>query len=77
MGVIGDLAKALIKKLTKKQLHLLCEIYDDGSIEDLFFTHLYPEDKRNYPQDYAGPDDSDIGDVDIDDEEPPIDVGDH
>lgn len=52
-----DLGKVLIEKLTKEELTDLCEAYDDGSIESIFYDCLYPEDKLNYPAKYVDPDD--------------------
>jgi hypothetical protein len=47
--------------LTKEELHKLCEVYDDGSIEDLFYTYLYPVDKKNFPEEYEDPTECDKG----------------
>lgn len=51
-----DLGKVLIEKLTKEELTILCAAYDDGSIEAIFYDHLYPQDVRSYPKKYANDD---------------------
>lgn len=46
-----DIAKVLLKKLTKEELSVLCDSFDDGSIDDVF-DELLPVDMQNYPEKY-------------------------
>lgn len=48
-----NLALLLKKKLTKDDLHKLCTAFDDGSLDDIFWEVLIPQDVKNFPEDYA------------------------
>jgi hypothetical protein len=41
---LQKLAKALITKLSIKEISQLCALYDEGGMGDLFYDHLYQYD---------------------------------
>ncbi len=50
-----NIVKALLKKLTSKELAELCDAYDDGCIETIFMETLLPKDAKNRPEQYSEP----------------------
>ncbi len=60
MQAMEALAKKLIESLTKEELHQLCNAYDNGAIDDLFYDFLYSKDEESFPDDYEKPDDSEL-----------------
>ncbi len=48
-----ELAKVLINKLSKEELNKLCTSFDDGTINELFYVFLTPQDIINYPEQYG------------------------
>lgn len=51
------IGKVLIKKLTKEELREFCTAWDDGSLDDVVYNELIPQDQKNYPEDYITEDD--------------------
>lgn len=47
-----ELAMVLLEKLTAEEIHMLCEAYDNGSLEITMVNFLLPRDAKNYPESY-------------------------
>ena len=47
------LGQILIEKLTPDELEQLTDSFEDGSLDDVFYDELFPEDKKNNPEKYA------------------------
>lgn len=47
-----EIGKIIIEKLTKEELNLLCERWDDGSFSEIMIDKLIPQDVKNYPEQY-------------------------
>lgn len=43
----------LTEKLTVEELSILCDCYDDGSLDDVFSNVLIPIDFKNHPEKYV------------------------
>jgi hypothetical protein len=50
---IEEMAKLLLEKLSKEQLSMFCDMYDDGSFMEVVDFHLIPKDAENFPAKYA------------------------
>jgi hypothetical protein len=46
---IGEMLK---EKLTKEELNILCNAFDQGLLNSVFYNYLLKEDKKNFPEDY-------------------------
>ena len=53
MDTLENLAQSILKNLSKKELNALCNCFDDGSMDDLFYDYLLPVDEENYPEYYS------------------------
>jgi len=47
-----DIGNILITKLSKYELSVLVESWDDGSLGEIMLKKLIPEDKKNFPKIY-------------------------
>ena len=54
---MSKLGKILISKLSKEELGLFCDSFDDGSLDDILYNELFPADVKNYPDKYVKVDD--------------------
>jgi len=48
-----NISDILIKKLTSSELSKLCDSFDDGSLESVFYKKLYLKDHQNNPKKYT------------------------
>ena len=48
-----SIGQILIAKLTKEELRNFCTSWDDGSLDDIVYDVLIPQDRKNYPEDYG------------------------
>lgn len=53
---IKNIADILIKRLSLDDLSILCDSWDDGSLDDVFSAFLLPIDLENHPEKYCKPD---------------------
>jgi len=59
LNFIGDkimsktIGEILIEKLTPNELSILCKAHDDGTLNDVFYGELLPEDQANFPLEYC------------------------
>jgi len=51
---IGEI---LLDKLSAHDIALLVDAHEDGTLDDVFWHELYPEDKKNRPELYVDPED--------------------
>jgi len=49
---MSKLGETLIKKLSKEELGLLCDSFDDGSLGEIIYEELLPVDVKNFPEKY-------------------------
>lgn len=54
MDRVEEMAKLLLEKLSKEQLSMFCDMYDEGSFGRLFESFLLPKDAENFPAKYTG-----------------------
>jgi hypothetical protein len=46
---VEEMAKVLLEKLSKENIHTLCSMYVQGYFETLFIAFLIPADKVGFP----------------------------
>jgi len=49
---MSKLGEVLIKKLSKEELGLFCDSFDDGSLDEIVYDELLPVDVKNFPEKY-------------------------
>lgn len=47
-----DIAKTLLTKLTKEEIHQLCFMFDDGRLDEIMNDNIIPQDALNFPDEY-------------------------